>query len=187
MVKTTSILNLNRDENQMIFKNVFEFRLQISRSRDPPVCALSHMAIIVPIWDGVKTGGASTANEIRSRLPFENTHLSMKINISDATRSPIMLKTTSILNLNRDENQMIFKNVFEFRLQISRSRDPPVCALSHMAIIVPIWDGVKTGGASTANEIRSRLPFENTHLSMKINISDATRSPIWACPKTGGS
>ena len=65
MVKTTSILNLNRDENQMIFKNVFEFRLQISRSRDPPVCALSHMAIIVPIWDGVKTGGASTANEIR--------------------------------------------------------------------------------------------------------------------------
>ena len=100
---------------------------------------------------------------------------------------PHMVKTTSILNLNRDENQMIFKNVFEFRLQISRSRDPPVCALSHMAIIVPIWDGVKTGGASTANEIRSRLPFENTHLSMKINISDATRSPIWACPKTGGS
>ena len=98
-----------------------------------------------------------------------------------------MVKTTSILNLNRDENQMIFKNVFEFRLQISRSRDPPVCALSHMAIIVPIWDSVKTGGASTANEIRSRLPFENTHLSMKINISEATRSPIWACPKTGGS
>ena len=52
MVKTTSILNLNRDENQMIFKNVFEFRLQISRSRDPPVCALSHMAIIVPIIYG---------------------------------------------------------------------------------------------------------------------------------------
>jgi hypothetical protein len=67
------------------------------------------------------------------------------------------------------------------------SRSEATSSAIIMAIIVPIWDGVKTGGASTANEIRSRLPFENTHLSMKINISDATRSPIWACPKTGGS
>ena len=65
MVKTTSILNFNRDENQMIFKNVFEFRLQICRSQDPPVFKLSHMAMIVAIWDSLKTGGASTANEIR--------------------------------------------------------------------------------------------------------------------------
>ena len=71
------------------FHNIFEFRLQISRSQDPPVFGLSHM-----------------------------------------------VKTTSILNFNRDENQMIFKNVFEFRLQISRSRDPPVCALSQSCFVL---------------------------------------------------
>ena len=73
MVQTISILNLNRDENHMIFKNVFQFRLQICRSQDPPVFKLSHMAMIVAIimamivaiWDSLKTGGASTANEIR--------------------------------------------------------------------------------------------------------------------------
>ena len=65
MVQTISILNLNRDENHMIFKYVFEFRLQICRSQDPPVFQLSHMAMIVAIWDSLKTGGASTANEIR--------------------------------------------------------------------------------------------------------------------------
>ena len=97
-----------------------------------------------------------------------------------------MGKAGSILNLNRDENHMIFKYVFEFRLQICRSQDPPVFTLSHMATVVTIWDSVKTGGASTANEIRSRLPFENTHLSMKIHIYEATRSPIWDSRKTGG-
>ena len=97
-----------------------------------------------------------------------------------------MGKAGSILNLNRDENHMIFKYVFEFRLQICRSQDPPVFALSHMATVVAIWDSVETGGASTANEIRSRLPFENTHLSMKIHIYEATRSPIWDSRKTGG-
>ena len=75
-----------------------------------------------------------------------------------------MGKAGSILNLNRDENHMIFKYVFEFRLQICRSQDPPVFTLSHMA--------------TTANEIRSRFPFENTHLSMKIHTYEATRSPI---------
>ena len=81
MGKAGSILNLNRDENHMIFKYVFEFRLQICRSQDPPVFKLSHMAMIVAIimamivaiimamivaiWDSLKTGGASTANEIR--------------------------------------------------------------------------------------------------------------------------
>jgi len=73
MGKVGSILNLNRDENHMIFKYVFEFRLQICRSQDPPVFKLSHMAMIVAIimamivaiWDSLKTGGASTANEIR--------------------------------------------------------------------------------------------------------------------------
>ena len=74
MGKAGLILNLNRDENHMIFKYVFEFRLQICRSQDPPVFKLSHMAMIVAIiimamivaiWDSLKTGGASTANEIR--------------------------------------------------------------------------------------------------------------------------
>ena len=49
MGKAGSILNLNRDENHMIFKYVFEFRLQICRSQDPPVFKLSHMATIMAI------------------------------------------------------------------------------------------------------------------------------------------
>ena len=54
-----------------------------------------------------------------------------------------------------------------------------------MAIIVPRWDGVKTGGASTANEIRSRLPFENTHLSMKMSRSEATNLPYGTAQRQG--
>ena len=109
-----------------------------------------------------------------------------------------MGKAGSILNLNRDENHMIFKYVFEFRLQICRSQDPPVFTLSHMATVVAIilWPQLwpygtaqRQGGlesGKSANEIRSRLPFENTHLSMKIHIYEATRSPIWDSRKTGG-
>ena len=69
------------------------------------------------IWESRKTGAVGIAKESRSRLPLENTHLSMKMSRSEATSSAIM------------------------------------------AIIVPIWDGVKTGGASTANEIRSKSAF----------------------------
>ena len=58
-------LKLESRWNSNDFKNVFEFRLQICRSQDPPVFKLSHMAMIVAIWDSLKTGGASTANEIR--------------------------------------------------------------------------------------------------------------------------
>ena len=47
----------------MIFKNVFEFRLQISRSRDPPVCALSHM---------VKAASMSNLNHDENEVILRN-------------------------------------------------------------------------------------------------------------------
>ena len=148
MGKASSILNLNRDENHMIFKYVFEFRLQICRSQDPSVFTLSHMATIVAIIFNYKRNSITITPWKHSSFN-ENSHIwGYKISHN------IMVQTISILNLNRDENHMIFKNVFQFRLQICRSQDPPVFKLSHMAMIVAIWDSLKTGGASTANEIR---------------------------------
>ena len=61
MVQTISILNLNRDEIQMISEMFLNFVCRFAAPKTP----LSYMAMIVAIWDSLKTGGASTANEIR--------------------------------------------------------------------------------------------------------------------------